>query len=262
MAAAMYAMAQGSRQVLLHGRFGTKRNNALSQIKGTTDLPDFIDNVHETYESAEEIMTSQLTRKMFSAGHDQASTDDYLQNGVLPRVIRDTHKYYLQFLTTLTGYVNKAPVGQAWDDTVACTLLKHHAEKLGLIRDTSATYRDLVLRNYTYLREQSRTNFWNEKLSRKAVMQAAVLMTKAPGTTKKAPETASSDKCPTCKRKHSGQSPCPTTPLTGPERTALGRDLGQRAYEKALRKLKQLFTNDPNADHGEAIEASRNHAAA
>lgn len=261
MAAAMYAMAQGARQVHLHGRFGAKKNNALGQIKATTDLPEFIENVTETHESAEEVMTSQLTRQMFSAGHDQDSIEDYLTNGVLPRVVRDTYKYYLQFLTVLTGYVNKAPSGQPWEDTVAHLLLKHHAEKLGLIRETSATYRDMVLRNYTYLREQGRTNFWNEKLSRKAVMHSATLANQPASSSKKSQEGTSADKCPTCNRKHSGQNPCPTALLTPAERTTLGRSLGQRAYEKALRKLKQLFSTNPNTDHSEAIETARQHAA-
>ena len=259
-AIAMLAMMKGQQQTSLHVRYGAVKYNGLSQVKTGDDLAEFMEDLHETYDNAEEGMTSQLTRKMHSAGHSMESIEDYLQNGVLPRVVRDTYRFYCLFLTTLAGYISKASPNETWGDSIGKLLLKHHRDQLALIRETSASYRDLVLRNYAYLRQQSATSFWNDKLSKKAALHtnriAAGIGSSKSGSTGTSSE-GTGDKCSTCFRKHEGRSPCPTTPLTKSECTKLGKNLGQRKYEKALKSLKQAFASNPNVDHDEAIERAR-----
>jgi len=260
-AIAMLSMVRGRRGGGLHIRYGAAKYNGLAKIKTGDDLPDFMENLHETYDNAEEVMESQFMRKMHSAGHSQESIEDYIQNGVLPRVVRDTYRFYSLFLTTLAGYVSQASPNEAWDTSIGQLLLKYHYDQLALIRETSSSYRDLVLRNYAYLRKQSVTSFWNDKLSKKAAMLTNRLVAGS-GSTKAAKAGGAStegggDKCPTCLRKHSGQSPCPTTPLTKGERTKLGQGLGQRKYEKALKIVKQAFSDDPKANHEDVINKAR-----
>ena len=259
-AIAMLAMVRGQKQTGLHVRFGAAKYNGLNKVKTGDDLPEFMETLHETYANAEEGMESQFTRKMHAAGHSPESVEDYLQNGVLPRVVRDTYRFYSRFLTTLAGYVSQAAAHETWDTSIARLLHKHHLDQLALIRETSASYRDLVLRNYAYLRKQYDTNFWNDKLSKKAALLTTRLMagarTPGPG-----PST-DSDKCPTCLRKHSSRPPCPTAPLTKAERTRLGKGLTHRKYEKALKALKAGFSEDPNADHAALIDEARRAAEA
>jgi hypothetical protein len=45
-------------------------------------------------------------------------------------------------------------------------MLKLHADKLLLIRSQSATYHELVLRNYAYMRDARKERFYNQKLNR------------------------------------------------------------------------------------------------
>ena len=161
----LVAMAQGHRETGLHMRYGAAGNNALKSIKSKDDLADFMEDLHEAWEEAEYSMTSQITRQMHRLGFSMKGIEGYLQAGLLTRVVRDTHKYYVSFLNTLTGYVNRMTVGEAWKNSVAYLVLTHHTEKLALIRRTSSSYRDLVLGNYAYMQDQQTTAFWNSKLN-------------------------------------------------------------------------------------------------
>ena len=53
---------------------------------------------------------------------------------------------------------------------MAGNLLRLHSKELGLIRSTSGTYREMVLRNYTYMRNQSKSSFWSDKLSKRMAL--------------------------------------------------------------------------------------------
>ena len=85
-------------------------------------------------------------KRMFDAGHGRSVIDDYLQRGGLIRIVNDTHKWYLALLTAITGYVNVMGPQERWEGSIAALVLKHHhLEKLALIRQTAASYRELVL---------------------------------------------------------------------------------------------------------------------
>jgi hypothetical protein len=269
LAAAFMTMAMGKRETGIHMRYHSKSNNGIRRIKERGDLPDFLEAVHEGWQHAQVTMTSQFTRKMHRAGHTSAAIEDYLQNGVLVRVVNDTYTGYAHFLTTLSMYVNTMDSGEGWKESVAYNLLKMHERELELIRTSSASYRELVLRNYTYIRDASKVSFWNNKLSKKmALITAASLASYATqahhrqgrptpagvGNTGGSP--APSGNCTTCNRVHQGR-PCAAAPFSAANRTRLGAGLRQRQYEKALKYCKEAFSSNPNVAHDEVIEAAR-----
>ena len=129
-------------------RYNSKGQNGLAQIKGQDDLSEFIENVHDGWKYAKSTMVSQFTRKMHKLGYGKESIDAYLQNGVLIRVVNETYTgYTYYFLTTLAGYASKMGRGEGWANSVAGNLLKLHTKELGLIHTTSASYREMLLRN-------------------------------------------------------------------------------------------------------------------
>eukprot|EP00977_Amphora_coffeiformis_P018148 scaffold6240_cov118-Amphora_coffeaeformis.AAC.1 len=161
------------------------------------------------------------------------------------------------------GHVNKANSGTAWKDTVAGNFLNHHSKKLLTIRDRSSCYRELVLRNYAYLREHQKDSFWTAKLGKTmaevtlaALAQSVALKGRGEPVTAAPPTGGSKWECPTCRRNHSGR-PCPTAPMSMPNRTRLGSGMKQRQYEKALKVVKDMFTTNPSASHDTIIEAAR-----
>ena len=176
MAKAFMSMAMGRRETGLHMRFNATNQNGLRQIKGQADLADFVESVHEAWDHAQDTMRSQVYRRMYRAGHANDMIESYLLNGVMPRIVRDTYQWYSLFLTTLTGHVNRMGTGEAWATSVPGTVLELHSKALMLIRSSSASYREMVLRNYAYMRNQARDNFWNNKLSRKMAIVNASLM--------------------------------------------------------------------------------------
>jgi hypothetical protein len=144
-----------------------------------------------------------------------------------------------------------------------------------LIRSSSATYRELVLRNYAYLRNQSRTAFWNDKLSKKMAFVTSLAMARlaAPAASNRASWGAGAGSrdedgsargrnyCTDCKRPHQIR-PCPAARLTSALRTKLGANMRQREYEKALKHLKDALAANPSIDHATAVENARRAASA
>lgn len=262
MATALLTLARGQKQAHKHMRYGSRSQHGLRAIKAGEDVGEFMDNVHDTWAHAETSMRSEFTRTMYQAGYTQDDTESYLQNGVLPRVIQDTYRAYTYFLGVMMGHVNKASPGTAWKDTVAGNFLNHHSKKLMIIRERSSCYRELVLRNYAYLRENQKDSFWTAKLGKTMaeVTLAAVARSMTTGGGNGAPQgattTASKWECPTCRRSHSGR-PCPTAPLSMTNRTKLGGGMKQRQYEKALKVVKEMFSNDPHVSHDTVVEAAR-----
>ena len=182
-------------------------------------------------------------------------TESYIQSSLATRLVRDTYAYYTSFLNTLVGYINHIPPGEPWKDSVAHMVLEHHQEKLALIRRTSPTYRDLVLRNYSYLRDQNKTKFWNTKLNRKQAIRSSRLRTVVASSG--GGGTQNNNYCTICHRPHSGRNPCPAEGFTTAQRTRLGTGLRQRQYEKALRHCRD---HQGEGTIDELIEAARDAA--
>ena len=246
-------------------RFNARSQNGLLQVKSQGDLAEFVENVHDGWRYARGTMHSQFTRLMYKAGYDKEAIDGYLQQGVLVRLVNDTYTAYSYFLTTLAGYASKLSPGEPWKDSVAGNLLRLHSKELGLIRSTSGTYREMVLRNYTYMRNQSKSSFWSDKLSKRmALVVSQTLYTTnsrgagSQGTGSSSAQTGSSNRnyCDTCKRIHQGR-PCAAALFSMANRTKLGQDLPQRKYEKALKHCREAFAADPNTPHEALIAAAR-----
>ena len=131
---------------------------------------------------------------------------------------------YSRLLTSATGYANKIQPGEAWDDSVAGNLLKLHEKELGLIRYASANYRELLLRNYTCIRGQAKTSFWNDKLSKKMALVTTRALSQAtisPGGVSAGTGTGGAvnrNYCDICRRTHQGR-PCAVASFTAAERT-------------------------------------------
>jgi hypothetical protein len=99
---ALMAYVAGRKETGLHMSYRSPSNNALKQIRSKEDLADFTERIAR--EEAEEGMQSQIIATMDSLGYSYESIERYLQVGVLPRIIRDTHDNYVHLLMTVTGH--------------------------------------------------------------------------------------------------------------------------------------------------------------
>jgi hypothetical protein len=258
-AEAMIAMMLNRRETGLHLDFRSTKKNALKQIKRRGDVRDFLERVQEAYEEQEGTQVSQFTYVMEGMGYDVLCTQKYCIEGLLPRIIRDTYSAYVALITSVAGYTTDIPE-ERWKRSLPFHMLKHHSDKLGLIRAQSASYRELVLRNYAYMRNAKKDAFYNNKLN-KSLWSLQASPSPAP-----APTGGGGDrpKCGTCQRSglHGPNAPCPLSGLTPSERVRLLASLTFRQQQKAAKQIKQALVQDPSMDHNEAIEAAREAAVA
>ena len=258
LAEAMLAMASGTREASKHVRYGAGNNNGLRKLKKKDDLPDFIESVNEAADAAATAMEGQVRKKMYRSGFSGLDITDYLQTGGLFRIVADTLKFYQSFLTTLTGHVNSMGPGEAWVNSVGHLVWKTHLDKLTLIRQTSASYRDLVLRNYTYMRDQHRTSFWNDKLSKKSALTSRrelAALTAGRGRGQRGASPSGPQVCSTCHKKHQGS--CPLGPLSQSLRNKLLDGLSPRQIGKALKAFREGLRDSPDTPHPELVSLAR-----
>jgi hypothetical protein len=254
-AEAMIAMMLNRRETGLHLDFRAVKKNALKQIKKRGDVREFLERVQEAYEEQEGTQVSQFTYVMDGMGFDAPDTQRYCLEGLLPRIIRDTYSAYVAFITTVAGYTTDVAEGE-WERSLPYYMVKHHSDKLGLIRSQSASYRELVLRNYAYMRNAKKDSFYNNKLNRSLW---ALQVGGGSGGSSMGGGGADKAKCTTCQRTnlHPHGSACPLGVLTAGERVKLLASLNYRQQQKAAKHIKQLFGQNANQDHAEAIEAAR-----
>ena len=255
-AEALFAMAQGKKEAGINVRYRSPTNNGLRRLKTGQDLPDFMESVQEASNAARTAMEGHLSRKLHGTGIARDDIETYMQVGGLPRLVRDTLANYQKFLTTLGSHINHMAPGESWNNSVAETVLKVHRDQLALIRETSSCYRDLILRNYTYMRDQARTSFWNEKLSRKSVV-ALRMGLRGGSPAGNTPSAASREnRCQSCGRAHT-LSPCPVAGWTRQQKRRLMETLRRPALDRALAHIKEALNDDPSADVNGLITSAR-----
>ena len=249
------AYVAGRKETGLHMSYRAPSNNALKQIKCKEDLADFTERVGDTWEEAEEGMKSQIIATMDSMGYSYDSIEQYLQVGVLPRIIRDTHDNYVHLLMTVAGHATTVAAA-GWRTSLPYYMLKLHSDKLLLIRRQSATYRELVLRNYAYMRDARKERFYNQKLNRNlwSLSDSTPAAPTASGTGGDSPQA-----CPTCRRTrtHPVTGPCPLEPLTPAERTTVLAGLRYREAQLAMNYVKRTLAATPTMDHAQLVIAAR-----
>lgn len=78
-------------------------------------------------------------------------TQRYCLKVLLPCIIGDTYIVYIALIATIAGYTTDNRNGN-WDKSLPYHMVKHHSDKLGLIKAQLASYCKLVLQTYAYMR--------------------------------------------------------------------------------------------------------------
>jgi hypothetical protein len=265
--AALVAMVRGQRDTGLHLTYRSNSNNGLRQIKSKDDLYEAMETVPDAWEDLETSQRSQFINILDRSGYDADYIDLYLQTGMLPRIVRDTYTYYVGLLNTVNSHANGIP-DEAWNYSLAGKMLAIHRDRLASIRRQSSNYREMILRNYTYLREAHSNKYYDARLNRELWksqygLQGAI---SAPGTSGGGGggggggATSTTPTCPCCKRKAAhtgGEADCPLKPLNAALRRKAMRDLSSRAAQKLCAHIKRALAADSSADHPTLVDAAR-----
>ena len=247
---ALTSTLSGKRDSGLNANYRAKKNNGLSQIVIRDDLFRVVRQVQETGELAEKTQRSMYIKVLGDQGYSYDATLLYLQTGVLPRIIRDTYAMYLNMLTTMATWALTG-AGGGWRDGLAYTMVKHHRDKLAMLRVQAADFRGLVFQNYTYMREANKKKFYVEGVSQQLWDRLAEPSYQ--------PVSDDGGKCPTCKRAglHPGILNCPLLALPATSRTRCLSGLKHRAAQKAVSRVKAAYDQDPSADPEEVLAKAR-----
>ena len=254
---AIVAMLLNRRETGLHLDYRAQKMNALKQLKKRDEVRDFLERVQEAYEEQEGTQQSQFLLVMEGMGFSCDDTLHYVQEGLLPRLVRDTYTAYVSFITLIAGHT--ADVSDSnWDKSLPYFMIKHHVDKLGLIRSQSASYRELILRNYTYMRDSKRERFYHPKLNRSLWL---INTYKAPsgGT----PTSDSKPKCSVCNRSglHPEDAPCALSSFSAAQKGALFAGLKYRQQQKVYKIIKTALGANPQANITDITTTARQEVA-
>jgi hypothetical protein len=98
---------------------------------------------------------------LYASGWAAQDTDSFCLIGLLPRIIRSTMSLYQELFLVFQRLAVAHP--NQWDE-VGLEYVTHHAKAFGRIRKCAQTRSQMILQNYTYLRDAKTKNFMDMKL--------------------------------------------------------------------------------------------------
>ena len=154
-------------------------HQALSKVNSLEGLNQLIDGYQRTLSRATKFETQRLTHWMRREGYQSKDTERYLLQGGLPILLRELAKYYFALLMKIQSEANKT--APRWSNTYAEGMLKYHARELAYIRSMSGTREDLILTNYTYLRDAYKSKFTSLELQDTVIKESLLREPSAAG---------------------------------------------------------------------------------
>jgi hypothetical protein len=115
---------------------------------------------------------------MFSRRYRDAEIDEYLQNGLLPRLMATAFRFYLELLSTIRQLAFDH--SDLWEQGPAKAMLRFHLDKLLTICQNSLTRKALVLQTYAYLRDARVKSFYHESMTESLWDRLATLSRRGP----------------------------------------------------------------------------------
>jgi hypothetical protein len=99
---------------------------------------------------------------MLPRNYDEETTNEYTQNGFLPRLTGASFRYYMNLLSMIRQLAYDHPA--FWDKGPAKAMLDFHSNRLLQIRQNALTRKALILQTYTYLRDANPKSFYHESM--------------------------------------------------------------------------------------------------
>jgi hypothetical protein len=135
--------------------------NTLEKVKTIEDCNTAADELSCEAETVLANMDASMKEILYAAGWAAQDTDSFCLIGLLPRIIRATmslyQELYLVFQRLSVAHPNQ------WDE-VGLEYVTHHAKTFARIRKCVQTRIQMILQNYTYLRDAKTKNFTDMKL--------------------------------------------------------------------------------------------------
>jgi len=242
--------------------------NALDKVKTLDDVESYIRRISSVRERLFTGQSQRLGRFLHKRRYLHTEIDDFLDNGLLPLLVRRTFEYYMELLATVRLEAYQCVFG--WDGSLAKAMVTYHSEKLGEIRAYAADWRDCFLGTYVHLRDAHKKGFFSERMTRALWRQGPLLggvsPTKLSGE-KQAEEFESptGSRCNHCRRLniHDGttKSECTLSDFSATSARALLKGFNDRVAKQVAREgavaLSAAKTKDADTDPSAVVQTVR-----
>jgi hypothetical protein len=141
------------------------RRHALSQIKGPDSLFKFVKAVDKDREAAFEKQDFAIQNLLSHRHYSEASIEEYLLNGLLPRLTRESFRCYTNLLSAIRQLAYDHIDRGLWDGGPAKSMLDYHSFKLLQVRRHAMSRKMLILRTYVYLRDADAKGFYHASMT-------------------------------------------------------------------------------------------------
>jgi hypothetical protein len=206
MAATLVATAMGRTPRIHDSLWQTAKRHALRQIKDKDTLFSFVKAVGKDEDAAFKKQSSAIRLLMYRRHYSKESVEEYLRNGLLPRLTKECFRCYSSLLQSVRQLAYEHGI---WEGGPAKAMLDYHSIRLLQVRRHAISRRGLVLETYVYLRDAEAKAFYHEsmaevlwdKVAELTMMQASVsdnYQGGSDGELKKTP-SPSSPRCSHCR---------------------------------------------------------------
>jgi hypothetical protein len=179
MAATLISTVIGKRAQIHDSLWKTIKRHAMGQVKTMEGLFKFVKCVSKSERPAFEQQENALQVFMLPRHYDEDTTNEYTQNGFLPRLTGASFRYYINLLSMVRQLAYDHPA--FWERGPAKAMLDFHSEKLLQIRQNALTRKALVLQTYTYLRDANAKSFYHESMTESLWDRLATLVNPGAG---------------------------------------------------------------------------------
>ncbi|CAJ1954281.1 unnamed protein product [Cylindrotheca closterium] len=157
--------SDNSKITMLDSGYGRRNRHGLGLITSEDTL---LDAYKQCYKKEDVIFKNYRFRMMHylgCLGYTSSFIDDYLERGLLPRIIRESFLNYTALIGKIMFKWNAT--ADPWEDSEALVILKVHSSNLLDIRTNCNSKKMLLLQNYAYLCDAKKKGFVNDTITEK-----------------------------------------------------------------------------------------------
>jgi hypothetical protein len=243
--------AQKNNVMLKDTQFRYHSKKMLGEINSLESLVELSDEFNEDMERVTKAAKQAIAEILRNACWPEEHIKTYLESGGIVRLIKRSMQYWLQLLLHLKNMYKPT---EDWNDRVQIHV-DYHAKQLALTRKYAANRSQMVLRVYTYLRDEAAQGFKSLKLLTKITdhVQTRLLESKLTAPTNRDHETTPNDQCAHCHTTSihtGGQSECLLKPWKNMKARTMATEIARRAIsgnEILSVVLKDVMERDADA---------------
>jgi hypothetical protein len=232
--------------------WNTTLRHSLGKVKERADLFEFAKKLDKSEKPAFKQQGNLVQHYLFRRHYSEAYVSNYLRNGLLPKIVRDTFTNFAKLANDMRQLGHNHP---SWESGPAQAMLVHHSNTLMELRRFSITRKQLILQMYVYLRDAQAKDFYHESMAEALWTRMATIGSSSPSKGK-SEVTNGTTKCGQCGTKSLHQ----LLDKPGQKNYCPFKDFESQAKAKEAAKwVVSQAQADPSKDVSEIVTEAKQH---